>query len=501
MADYQEKRRDGRAMPPDAERTGSGRPGTDVFRRMATFADRQGLWKRGESILVAVSGGADSVALLHLLRRLSPLLDLDLRVVHLDHGLRGEAAKDDARWVRELAGRLNISCIAERRDVPAAIRKTGRSPEDAARMVRYEFFREVSERTGIAAVALGHHADDQAETLLLRLLRGGGPGSLGGMRPARKEGNLSFIRPLLSIRRGELRDYLEGIGEPFREDASNRDHRYLRNRIRHRLLPLLEADYSPRIREILVHLAEMEGERDDFLRDRLRPLFASVDPGTGPAIDCALFQGLTRFEQGEMLREFLRKAGVENAHRRHVKNLERIIGGQSGRRLNVGGPGVVLKEHDRLIVVPRAAPGSLHPWRLAIPGEAVIGEIGARLIARQYPRPAPLVLKQEVGLKKFWESYPRGRILREYLDRERVVPPLTVRSRLPGDRYSPLGMKGSRKIKEIMINARVPLSRRDLIPVIEDGEKIIWLAGYRPEEGCRVRDETKTILEISLVPE
>src|SRR4030042_1763491 len=117
MEDYQEKRRAGRAMPPGAEKTGHDRPGTDLFRRMAAFAARHGLWKRGEAILVAVSGGADSVALLHLLHRLSPLLDLDLRVIHLDHGLRGEAAPDDARWVRELSGRLNIPCVAERRDV------------------------------------------------------------------------------------------------------------------------------------------------------------------------------------------------------------------------------------------------------------------------------------------------------------------------------------------------------------------------------------------------
>ncbi len=494
MTDYQEKR------GADPDRHPEGRIGIDVTRRMMVFAGRHRLWKKGQGILVAVSGGADSVALLHLLHRLSRRLDFDLRVVHLDHGLRGPASREDARWVRGLADRLEVPCISERRDVPAMRRITGRSPEDAARMVRYAFLREVSERTGITTVALGHHADDQAETLLLRLIRGGSPRSMGGMRPLRKEGALNFIRPLLSIRKPELRSYLDKIGQPFREDLTNRDDRYLRNRIRHHLLPLLEAQYSPKIREILVHLAEMERERDDFIVARLRPTLSPVSPSAGPVLDCALFRKLTRFEQGEVLRDFLWKAGVEKAHRRHFLHLESIIEGPSGRRLNLSAQITVLKEYDRVITVPPAAPPPLHPLRLPVPGDVVIKEIGARIIAREYPRPGSLAVTQAVHLKKYWEMYPRGGILKEYLDRDRVIPPFTVRSRLPGDRYSPLGMKGSRTVKEIMISARVPLTRRHLVPVVEDTEKILWLAGYRPENRCRVREETKTILELSLIP-
>ncbi len=476
-----------------------------LSKRVAAYAALHRLWQRGERILVAVSGGGDSVALLHLLHQLGPARDLKLTLIHLDHGLRGQASREDARWVGELAERLNIPSIVEHRDLTTEIGKSGRSPEEAARDVRYTFFQEVSERSGITTLALGHQADDQAETVLMKLLRGCGPAGLGGMRPSRKEGRLRIIRPLLELWRRELRDYLTTIDEPYRNDLSNLDCRYLRNRIRHELLPLLEMGYNPKLKEILLHLSGMERERDNFIRDRLRRTLPGVFSKTGNRLelDCKRFSRLTGFEQGEILREVLTKAGVMDPNRRHFKALERIIAGQSGRRLIPGGGVTIVKEQDRLIIAidPPFRSGPVLPLReLLLPGEIVVESIGARIIARQYPRPRSLSFHRPVDLKQYWKSYPRGGVLREYLDRDRIVEPLTVRGRHSGDRYRPLSMKGTRKIKDIFIDAKVPLSLRDLVPVIADGKKIIWLAGYRPAHHCRVREETETILEISLVP-
>ena len=185
--------------------------------KVSEFAVRQKLWKKNDRIMIGVSGGGDSVALLHLLHRLSTIDGLKLTVVHPDHCLRGSASREDAAWVRHLASRLNIPCVTGRWDIPPEEKESGRSPEEAARIARYGFFQKISARTGITTVVVAHHADDQAETVLFKLLRGSSPAGLGGMRPSRQEGFLRIIRPLLTVRRRELREYLDSIGEGYRK--------------------------------------------------------------------------------------------------------------------------------------------------------------------------------------------------------------------------------------------------------------------------------------------
>ena len=499
MSDYDNKKN--REVYPEKppEYTFSGtEPGTDLVKRMADYAVRHRLWKKGDRLLVAVSGGADSVALLHLLLRLGGQLDLHPTVVHLDHGLRGEASREDRRWVEALAARLQVPCVAARRDVGKVIERGGSSPEEAARRVRYGFFRQAARRTGIGILALGHQADDQAETVLLRLLRGSGPAGLIGMRPRRREGELLLVRPLLAFRRGELLAFLSGIGEGFRRDRSNLDLRFLRNRIRHRLLPLLEAEYNPRFRELLIELARREGEREDYLRSRLeepcRKLIRRTPRGWG--LDCGLFSRAAAPERGEALRELLDRAGIPAANRRHFRALERLARGTSGRRLDLPGPVVARKEGDLLLLSKHRGPETLPTVPLGLPEERIIEPLSARLRIREYPVPPGLEFRPGTRPPPARGSGP----WREYLDRDRVVPPLVLRSRLPGDRYRPLGMKGRKKVKKILLESGVPLSRRGLVPVIADRERIIWLAGYRPNHFCRIRPDTRKVLEISLEP-
>jgi tRNA(Ile)-lysidine synthase len=474
------------------------RRGDELVRRMAAYGVLHRLWKAGDRILVAVSSGADSVALLHLLRLLGREMNFELTVVHLDHGLRGKAAREDRRWVEELASRLELPCIAARREVGPVQETGGYSPEEAARRVRYDFFREVSRRTGIKVLALGHQADDQAETVLLRLLRGGRPAALAGMLPARREGELLLVRPLLAFRREDLLAFLDEIGEEFRRDLSNRDLSFLRNRVRHRLLPLLEKEYSPRCRELLVELAEREREREGYLRGRLdercRELFRRT--AEGPALACGRFLRAAALERGEALRYLLARGGVSSPHRRHFRALERLAAGPSGRRLDLPGPVSARREGDLLVISLRREAKTLPTLPLEIPGERIIEPLSSRIQVRVYPAPPDLAFRRRAGRAEADGSGP----WREYLDRERVVPPLVVRSRLPGDRYRPLGMEGRKKVKKILIEAGVPLSRRGLIPVVADRERIIWLAGHRPNHHCRVREDTREILEITLEP-
>jgi len=480
-------------------------PGYWLSRKVTEYSASHHLWKKGERIMVAVSGGADSVALLHILNGLSPILELELTVVHLDHGLRGQVSQDDARWVEDLSLRLNIPYIGGRLDPASEEEECGRSSEEAARIARYAFFREVSDRTGITTIALAHHADDQAETVLMKLLRGCSPAGLGGMRVSRQDGTLRIIRPLLSARRWELREFLTSSGESFREDLSNRDCRFLRNRLRHELLPLMEKEYNPKIKEGLIHLAGMVRDRDDYLRDRLGDTFSRVVSKTdeGIKIDCKRFNFLTDFEQGEVLRHVLWEAGVNGPRRSYFKDLKRSIVGPSGSCLDIAGGVMALRVDDNLIInngLSACGTEPLAPLELSIPGEMIIKEIGAKITVRQYRRPQLIELNQTVNLKQYWKNYPAGGELKEYLDRDRVIEPIMVRSRLPGDRYRPLSMPGSRKIKDILIDDKVSGSIRDSIPVLADAEGIIWLAGYRPAHRCRVRQNTENILEITLIP-
>lgn len=219
-----------------------------------TIAAR-GLIRRGERVLVGVSGGADSVTLLHMLASWREWLALSLCAVHVDHQLRPESARD-AAWVRQLAARLQIPLIVERRDVQALCREHGWSLEDGARRARYQCFASAAARYSAHVLALAHTADDQAETVLMRLLRGSGLTGLSGIPMTRSLERVRVVRPLLSVWRQELLAYLRHHELSYREDASNEDVRFTRNRIRHQLLPLLERDYNPQTKSILVQLAE-----------------------------------------------------------------------------------------------------------------------------------------------------------------------------------------------------------------------------------------------------
>lgn len=481
------------------------KPKYSLPQTVSEYALAYGLWEEGERILVAVSGGPDSVALLHILREVNRSFNLKLTVVHLDHGLRGETSREDAQWVKSLAKRLNIPCIAGKRDLDIDTRTGSRSLEEVARIARYEFFSEISKKTGVRTLALGHHADDQAETVLLKLLRGCSPTGLGGMRLSRMEGNLRIIRPLLAFRRSEILEYLNMIGETFRQDLSNQDCRFLRNRIRHELIPLIENHYNPKIREILVHLSRLVQEQNEYLKDRIEKIFPRVTTQSkdGILIDCRRLQRLSRYEQGEVLRKIFWRTGVKNLHRDYFRDLQQLMAGPSGRRLILPGGITALHQYNTLKITTgevRFRPRIFPPRKISIPGEEIIDELQTKVVIRHYHCPQLKKLSKPVDLAGYWKSYPENGGIKEYLDQESVFPPLIIRTRLPGDRYRPLSMTGSRKLKEIFIDAKVPLSLRESIPLIEDSHGIIWLAGYRPAHRCRVKKSTKKIMEINLIP-
>ncbi len=321
---------------------------------------RQQLVSGKPRMIVAVSGGADSVALLHVLVALRPLLQSTLHVAHLDHGLRG-ASREDAQFVQRLGVQWNVPTTIERRPVRDICHREGWSLEDGARRMRYQFFLDVARRVSAEYVALAHTADDQAETVLMRLLRGTGLTGLGAMpitRPLADAGEgagIWVIRPLLEVWRRDILAYLEAHRLSYREDATNRDSRFLRNRIRHELLPLLEQHYNPRVKGALTQLAEQSRWDERYLQDAARRQWKRLVKIQAPS---AVWIRVSSFlRQPKALQRHLVRQAVQSVRGdlmrfefRHWREIERLfVERPLGTQLHLPGGVELRREEDRVL--------------------------------------------------------------------------------------------------------------------------------------------------------
>ena len=316
------------------------------------------LWPSQARVLVAVSGGADSVALLHALLALQPVWRLSLRIAHLDHGLRPESAAD-AAFVRELGRRWRIPTAVERRPVGALCAREGWSLEDGARRIRYQFLLDTARRYSASRVALAHTADDQAETVLMRLVRGTGLMGLCAIPVSRRLADgVTVVRPLLEVWRRDVLAYLQGEGLAHREDATNADHRFVRNRIRHELLPLLERDYNPNIKGVLTQLAEASQRDYAYLQEAAERQWRRVakaragSPGT-VTISLAALLRQPKALQRQVVREAIRRVHGEAGQLefRHWLEVERLCRARpTGTRLDLPGGVRLRREPERLVI-------------------------------------------------------------------------------------------------------------------------------------------------------
>jgi tRNA(Ile)-lysidine synthase len=435
---------------------------------------RHAMLAGGETVLVAVSGGADSVALLSILTALAPSWRLTLHVLHVDHGLRPDAGRD-AEFVRALGARLGVPVDVERVQVGRG------SVEAAARAVRYAALEASADRLDAARIAVGHTADDQAETVLMRLLGGAGLRGLAAIPPVRGR----VIRPLIELRRQALRDALVADGLDWVEDPSNRDPKFLRNRIRHELLPLLAAaddadivpalaDVARRLRESvdaldlaaaleLARLATTEADALTLPRSALAALPA-------PIASEALHQAAARFGSRAPLRAW--------AHR----GLRRVLAAAPPRRpFRLGGV-IVEVSGDRIRVGARPAP-ALTPRALAVPGRLDMPEIGHALEARLLPAAGYAVPRTADRVAFDAGLLPRA---------------LVVRPRRRGDRFHAFGA-GERRLKSLLIDAKIPRWERARLPLVEAEGRILWLAGLRRGAAAPVTAATREIAELRLI--
>ncbi len=456
----------------------------------------------GDSVLVALSGGPDSVALLHVLLALAPELELRIGAAHLDHQLRGTQGQADARFAASMAQSLGLNCFMDRADVATEARRNRLSIEDAARRIRLGFLDTVAHRESFEKIALGHHQDDNAETMLLQLIRGAGPSGLKAMAPV---GPGRIIRPFIDICRRQIMAFLIANQVPWVTDASNADCRFLRNRVRHRLLPLLKAEFNPGIVNTLQRSARILTEMEDWMVQETDRVFSDLASQVSPQTTALTLSGLARLPVA-LQRRLIRKsvAAVKGNLQRigwdHVKAVCQLM--------TPGSHGGVIHLPDRILVKRRAD-------SLVFSQEVVALR---RLSTEKAPRaefhmaieaPGPLaetIPVPETGqrlhlmhleAKEVHAIASAGPAI-AFLDMDRLDFPLELRSLRPGDRFVPLGLSGSQKVRRFFIHHKVaPLFREKASVLISAGE-IAWVVGHRIDERFKVTPQTRNVLKIEV---
>ncbi|MDO8476307.1 MAG: tRNA lysidine(34) synthetase TilS [Candidatus Rokubacteria bacterium] len=453
--------------------------GTELRALALDSIRRSGMLRGGEAVLVAVSGGADSVALLDVLGALAPELRLTLQVVHVHHGLRPEADAD-AGFAGGLCARLGIPFHLERVSVTREPPWDGLEAE--ARRARYGAFREVARRVGAQRVATAHTADDQAETVLMRLLEGAGPRGLAGIAPVRG----IFIRPFLGARRADIEAHLRARGLAWVEDASNSDPRFLRNRIRHEVLPFLAEAVEPGLVEHLARSAALvRAMVDDLERVAARELPRLGRRGAaGWVLSVADLAGLPGEAAAETVRQAARDLGHSGALRGHAQKALRGLLVPGARRGALRSGGVIVERSGRWLRVGQGRLPALAAHEFPVPGELPLPEVGLVLDARCFDRAPGYAAPREAARAAF--------------DADLLPSRLHVRGRRRGDRFAPFGGPAERRLKSFLIDAGVPRWERDRVPLVEAGGDIIWVAGLRRGQAAPVGPGTRRILEVTL---
>jgi len=446
-------------------------------------------------LLVAVSGGPDSVCLLHILAKLQQELDLRLHVAHLNHQLRGAESEADARYVSDLARRLDLPATIESRDVKGYQARAHISLEEAAREVRYSFLSQVARSIGADRVAVGHTVDDHVETILMHLIRGTGTRGLRGLQPCTQwqptGDSLTIVRPLLQVSREETASYCHLHRLEPRLDASNLSLSPLRNRVRHQLLPLLKS-YNPRIDKALLRTARIASDDLAFLDEEIAQLWDKIAQQQETAIIldkegfCQLHPALRR----HLLRASIDKllGNIRDIEARHIEQIMAALTKPAGKRISLPGGLVFSVGYNRYLLGPD--PAALSPFttlggefQLKVPGETSLP--GWHVEANIIPVEA---IKDDAGGYK------------AYFDLDKTGDKLVVRSRQPGDRFQPAGMSQPKKLGEFMIDAKIPQPWRHQVPIVCSPHHILWVVGWRIDERVKVTDSTKQVLCLRFEP-
>lgn len=463
-----------------------------MLQKVKKYIERHKMIQPGDKVVVGLSGGADSVALLHVLKELQDSMHFELYAAHVNHGLRGQAAVEDAEFARNLCQEWSVPFYLKEADVRSLAKALNQTEEEAGRLVRYGFFSEVMEKINGNRIATAHHKNDQAETILHNIIRGSGMAGLTGIRPVRDG---VIIRPLLDVSRREIEDYLKEKGLNWRLDTTNLDSAYTRNRIRNRLLPYLARDYNPEIVDSLARLGHILRDEDSFLNELCYNLYTEiVSFGSGQVeLDLRKLSRCHPALQRRLIRMALADArgDLDGVGHTHVEAVIDLAGnGQTGSHTTIPAGSLnktriqVLVRYGYLIFREEGAGSSTPAFDeyLPVPGRIFLEDLN-------------LSIRSAVWDKSKGFSFSPRCI---YIDRDKVKGRLSVRQRREGDRFRPLGMEGSKKLKDYFIDKKIPREKRSRIPLLVDEENIIWVVGYQMNHDYRITDSTKNVIKISV---
>lgn len=474
----------------------------------------------GDKILVGVSGGPDSVALLQILYSFREEYNLSLHVAHLNHRLRGEEANKDANLVKNLAENLNLAY--EIKSCPLDLKKIaqeeGWTLEETARKYRYLFYEEMAKKFGTDKIALGHNANDQAETVLMRFLRGSGLEGLRGMPAVRGK----IIRPLIDCYREEIEEYCREHKLEYRIDSTNKEAIYFRNKIRLELLPLLTAEYNKNIKNILLQLSRVVNEVSAYLEEETEVRFKETTRVTDRekvVIDLNQLNLLPLVFKRRIIRKAIEvvKGDLQAISFVHSEEVLRLIESRGGEKEITLPAGLKVKKiYQQLIIYKKnkdkifevgispggraAEPRREWEYPIAVPGSTKINLLGLKVEAKILGQ---LEVDPSFYYKKnYYEKKEREKSEREFnelMDYDQVKLPLKLRNRRAGDKFHPLKMKGEKKVKDFFIDYKVPKSQRGLISLLVDREdQILWIVGMRLDHRVRITPHTKKVLSLNI---
>jgi tRNA(Ile)-lysidine synthase len=517
-----------------------------LTRNVRGFIEAQGLISRQDSVLVAVSGGADSVALLYVLFDLRKDMGFSLEAAHLNHGIRGKAAEEDADFVEKVCQELAVRCCVEQVDTPSFARRAKLSLEEAARELRYEFLLKKAQAGNHNKIALGHTMEDQAETVLMHLIRGAGILGVSGMKPIsgafakptsdagmaeiseesaatarpgsetaiQPDSRVFFIRPFLVTSRAAVKDFLASRTISCREDASNTDMTFTRNRVRHELMEILRAKYNPRIVEALGSHAFLAAEMDDYLSRVASEAYqfcVRKEASENIELELTPFLSYHACIQSYIVREAFRRlcGSLKDFGFTHIASLVNLASsGQSGDSVDVAS-GISAWLNGRSLRIGRTSArrsekdnSSRFLVRLEPGNEVWLPELGLTIASEVLSRDAQ---DDKSGINKFGidklgkDDSLKSDPDRVFFDLEKLEPPLVLRNLEPGDRIAPFGMDGTKKIQDLLVDLKVPRARRRKLAAFCDRKQILWLVGVRRSGAAPVTQMTRSVLSVRAV--
>jgi tRNA(Ile)-lysidine synthetase, N-terminal domain/tRNA(Ile)-lysidine synthetase, C-terminal domain len=444
------------------------------------------MFDKGDKVIVAVSGGPDSIALLHVLYKLKEKLDISLYVAHINHGLRGIESDTDEEYVRMFCESLNIEFISKRVDINQISKLKNISSESAGREVRYEFFEEVMKKFSAQKVAIAHNANDQAETILMRIMRGTGMDGLIGIRPVRDN---IFVRPLINNTRDDIEEYCLKNNINPRIDKTNLQAIYSRNKVRLQLIPYIQENFNKDIIQVLNRLSYTIKVDNDYLEVVSKEKYKKYCDINKEKV---IISKEAFLEHESIITRIIRLAihnvvgNLYNFEKIHIYDIIRIQRCSTGKELNLPSNVYILNNYGDIVIYKNKK------QNIRAKAEEYILHYGVNLIEDIRIKANVKVISMEEKL-----DFKSNKWIK-YFDYDKIKGDITLRFRRDGDKFTPLGMNGTKKLKDLFINLKIPKEQREEIPLVCFGGNIAWITGYRVSEIFKVDENTKNILEVKV---